>query len=158
MSLSGLICIGPGSGGGGCQMWYRFPWKIIISLPVIVRWKAHQQLSSMHWRSGWLKCSEGGRWRHSQDPFGSVLGLGEGGCQMWYRFPWKIIISLPVIVRWKAHQQLSSMHWCSMWLKSFRRGGGDVTTRTHWGRSWVKGRGDVRCGADFHEKLSHHFQ
>ena len=37
-------------------------------------------------------------------------------------------------------------------IEMFRRGGGDVTTRTHLGRSWVKGRGDVRCGADFHEK------
>ena len=37
-------------------------------------------------------------------------------------------------------------------IEMLRRGGGDVTTRTHLGRSWVKGRGDVRCGADFHEK------
>ena len=40
-----------------------------------------------------------------------------------------------------AHQQLSSVHWHSRWLKMFRRGGGNVTTRTHLGRSWVWGGG-----------------
>ena len=31
---------------------------------------------------------KGGRERNYQDPFGSVLGLGEGGCPTWhYRFP-----------------------------------------------------------------------
>ena len=36
-------------------------------------------------------------------------------------------------------------------FEMFRRKGGDVTVRIHLGRSWVWGRGGVRCGADFHE-------
>ena len=68
------------------------------------------------------KLQKGGRWRNYQDPFGSVLGLREGGCQTWhYRFPWKIIISLQVMVWWDAHQQPSSLQSNMRLLGLFRR-------------------------------------
>ena len=64
---------------------------------------------------------KGGRWRNYQDPFGSVLGPGDGGSQTWCLLPWNIITSLQAMVWWDAYQQLSSLQSNMILLGLLRR-------------------------------------
>ena len=87
-SLSGPIWVGLGSKGGGLSDVVQISMK---NYHITASNSALESPSVAKFNALTFKVIEklqkGRRWRNYQDPLGSVLGLGEGGCQMWCRLP-----------------------------------------------------------------------